>query len=188
MKKMALCLALVFLSLLVSCGGHDWNDTLVTNNSEFEVRFEFNHTRERVLAPGGNTSFETRAHQYLDWFSSDPDRVMSPDRRVYFVYTATDDGATGAFYTRPYLKLVVENTTDEEVLFSERGGWMDGIEMIPPGYEYTGRIFSEKSESFYVEPEFSAIAGGLPASVRWGTIENDENGESMKVVIYFPWQ
>jgi len=198
-KKTAFFLAIAFL--LVSCGRHEWAETRVTNNSLVDVTFRFGHTGELTLSPGAYTHFETRAHQLLEWYR--------PYNRVWFDYQATNHGATGVFYMRPFMDIVVTNMTEEKATLSERGGWMDDMEGIPPGESAEWRIFSEKPGSFFLEPDFTATAGGIPANVRWILVETEtedtgefgkteeseitgepEAGkpdEIMKVFVYFPW-
>jgi len=105
-KKIAFCLAVV--ALLVSCGRHEWDDTVVTNNSHVVVEFKFNHTGVITLVPEESFAFETRAHQHLEWFEYEymhngetrRARHGTPkpeDGKVWFFYTATDDGANGEF-------------------------------------------------------------------------------------------
>jgi len=140
-KKIVFCLAVVFL--LASCGRHEWADTVVANNSGFEVTFKFYHTGEIMLDPGASTSFGTVAHQNMEWFR--------PNRRVDF--TATDGGTVVVFNTLSYWKLVVENTLDNEVALSERGGWLEmgDIERVPAH----GTV---EVEIFTLTPDFAAFA------------------------------
>jgi len=93
LRKTAFCLVMVFL--LVSCGRQEWDDTVITNNSDLPVTFRFNHTGEITLSPESSTSFETRVHQHLVWFryyGQENDPVL-----VRFVYIATNYGASGEF-------------------------------------------------------------------------------------------
>jgi len=88
------CLA-VFL--LVSCGGPEWDDTVVVNSSGLSVEFRFSHTGEITLTPGDRTSFGTRAHQRLEWFRYDGQESPGDPALVRFVYVTTNRGASGEF-------------------------------------------------------------------------------------------
>ena len=90
MKKLVICL--VFLGLLLSCDSSSWNDTVITNESGFPVTFKFNHTNVFVLDEDEQVTFETKAYQYLEWYSDEKD--------VYFEFQSTNKGYTGVFKDR----------------------------------------------------------------------------------------
>ena len=143
------------LSLFFSCGGNNWDNTVIANESDYTVTFKFNHTREYDLPAGGRQSFETKAYQYLE--------SHSPEKRVCFKYTSADAGYTGYFRELRSWELSVRNTLDEDALSAD--GWMDETE-IPAGDDKTGRIFTDK-------PVFTATTKTYPAVTSW-RIEDDK--------------
>jgi hypothetical protein len=152
MKKVVFCLAL--FALLLSCEGNNWSDTVITNSSEFEVKFKFNHTSEFTLPAGSTRTFETKAYQYLASYSD--------AKRVSFKFESTDEGYTGEFITLPSRTLIVTNTLDKKVTLSA-DGWMDETE-IPaendPDFDI--KIYTEN-------PVFKAtvVDGDYLAAVTW---------------------
>ena len=151
----------VILGLFSSCALHNWDDSVITNNSKFPVVFKFFNTDEFTLnANGEPVSFKTEAYQHLEYYS--------PDKRVYFTYKATNEGYTGEFRDLPSWTVNVYNALDKKVTL-EADGWMDKMEDISPGADddnHTGKIYTNK-------PNFSAIIeNGFPATANF-TFTND---------------
>ena len=156
MKKIALYLTLI--SLLLSCGSHDWNDTVIKNESEFEVVFKFNNTGKITLPPlTGETSFSTEANQYLESFN--------PGKRVAFNYESTNDGYTGWFKTLPSWEVKIQNSLNKEAVLSA-DGWMEDVTGIPANSDTkSGTIYTDK-------PVFTATAEEFPALTTWRFEDN----------------
>jgi hypothetical protein len=157
MKKAVFCLAL--FALLFSCEGNNWDDSVITNSSEFEVTFKFNHTGKFVLPVGATKTFETEAYQRLVSYD--------PSKRVSFEFESTDEGYTGRFITRPSRTLIVTNTLNYKVKLSANG-WMDETEVPAENDEDLDiKIYTEK-------PVFkvTVIGGDYLATVIW-EIKND---------------
>jgi len=128
----------VIMGLLFSCSSHNWEDSVITNNSEFPVVFKFNNTGKINLnSTGESASFKTEAYQRLEYYS--------PEKRVYFTYKATDEGYTGEFNTRPSWEVKVNNALSEEATL-DADGWMDKMEGILPGdtddENHSGKIYT----------------------------------------------
>ena len=143
----------VLLFMFVSCGSN-WADTVITNESGFEVNFKFNHTKEWTLDAGGITTvtFPTKAYQYLE--------KHDQEKRVTFEYFSTNDGYTGKFVTLPsWIAEIKNNLVDLKVTLSA-GGWLDDITLDPDSTE-TGTIYTKN-------PVFSAeTEDGFPAQITW---------------------
>jgi len=189
MKKIAFIFG-ILLILLVSCDINNWDDSIITNKSLYQVTFKFNHTGERSLAFGESTEFKTIAYQHIERYS--------PDKRVYFEYKSTNAGYTGEFKTRQSWEIRVNNTLKENVTLSTNdwidkdGKWikekyrintlMEKIDSISPGNaddeNHRGLVYTE-SPSFSVTkpgsepPEIIAIAKyNKIGSILWVTIED----------------
>jgi len=94
----ALGLAMVVTALAVSCGGGEWDDTVVTNNSTFTVEFKFRHTGEFTLQPGASATFASEGYQHIEWFRDDFDHAedcSEPAPRVRF---GNEDGRLGGAF------------------------------------------------------------------------------------------
>ena len=121
MKKACVFLG-VFMFLLISCGGNNWEDSIITNNSSYKVSFNFNHTGEKKLAVGESTTFETIAYQHIETYS--------PNKRVSFKYEATNVGYTGEFVNKPFWEIRIDNLLGEDVTlstndwFTNTGEWI----------------------------------------------------------------
>jgi len=188
MKRMAFVFG-ILLILPVSCDINNWDNSIITNNSLYQVTFKFNHTEERSLAVGDRTEFKTAANQHIERYS--------PNKRVYFEYESTNAGYTGEFKTRPYWEIRVNNTLDENVTLSTNdwidkdGKWikeeyrintlMEKMDSIIPGNaddeNHRGLVYAE-SPVFSVTkpgseaPEIIAIAKyNKIGSTLWVTIE-----------------
>jgi hypothetical protein len=155
MKKAALCFAV--LAIFFSCGGNNWDDTIIENVSEFGVTFEFSNTGQIDLPAGGKTTFPTKTYQRLESYS--------PDKRVYFAYEATNEGYTGWFRNRQSWLVKVINDTGGKAALSDSGGWMDSIDDIPKGdqsneTDYQGQVYTDKPNFIVTETEnnFPAVA------------------------------
>ena len=146
---------IVFFLIFSSCSTHDWEDSVITNNSEFSVTFKFNNTKEFTLDNIGNTaSFKTEAYQHLVYYT--------PEKRVNFTYKSTNDGYTGEFNNLPSWEIKVNNALGEKATLSANG-WMDEMVDIISGYidddNHNGKIYTEKPTfSVKTESEFPAIA------------------------------
>jgi hypothetical protein len=160
----------VFLIIFASCGGNNWEDSIITNNSDYPVIFKFNHTGEIKLDLGKNATFETKAYQHIESYS--------PEKRVNFEYESTNDGYTGEFIPRQSWEIKVNNATEENVTlctndwiidgkwvdwkeendlwkldnseeakYKRLNTWMDKMEDILPGKSddknHTGKIYTE---------------------------------------------
>ena len=150
--KMPMLIIYIFGIIFLSCNANTWNDTVITNDSEFEVSFKFNHTGEKHLEIGESATFETKAYQRLVSYS--------PEKRVFFTYLATNDGYTGQFNTRQSWLVKVNNAIGELATLSA-DGWMDILENINPGIDddLTGLIFTNTpSFSVVTESGFPAVA------------------------------
>jgi hypothetical protein len=157
MKKLAVFF--VFLALFFSCDTNKWDDTIIENNSEFDVTFKFSNTGQIILPAGEQATFPTEAYQHLESYK--------PEKRVLFSYSATNEGYTGEFHERDSWEVKVKNTIGEKATLSANG-WMDDIEDIEDientedkedNYR-TGRIYTE-SPRFTVtktESNFPAVA------------------------------
>jgi hypothetical protein len=174
MKKIAVCF--VLFSLLISCG-NDWADTVITNETGYEIQFKFNHTGEYTLNAGGTNTitFKTKAHQYLEHYNQ--------KKRVRFEYSSTNDGYTGNFVELDKWPLIVENSIDKTAKL-EADGWMDEIDNITAktdngNGEATGTIFTKN-------PVFAAEAGGYPVkTTSYLFIDDaDDDKEKIKVLIH----
>ncbi|MDR2499461.1 MAG: hypothetical protein LBD37_00090 [Treponema sp.] len=108
-----------------SCGGHDWSDTVIVNNTEEEVAFKFTGRDEMRLSKGEQAVFTTEAYQRLEYYA--------PDKRAVYTQTVSDSGFTGEFFPRQRWPLRVINTLPIAVSLSA-GGWMEDILTIPAGY------------------------------------------------------
>jgi hypothetical protein len=152
MKKAVFCLAL--LALLLSCEGNNWDDTVITNSSEFDVTFKFNHTDKFVLPARGTKKFETKAYQYLASYD--------PSKRVYFKFESTNEDYTGEFLTLPSRTLIVTNNLSDKVKLSANG-WMDETE-IPAGNDKDLEI-----KIYTAKPVFkvTVVDGDYLAVVTW---------------------
>jgi hypothetical protein len=133
--------------LFFSCAVNDWDDTIITNSSKFEVTFKFSNTGKIVLSGGEEVTFPTKAYQRLESFS--------PVKRVEFTYSATNDGYTGEFRERTSWEVKVRNAIGEKATLSA-DGWMDDIEAIEDD-DSTGKVYTEN-------PHFTAkTESGFPA-------------------------
>ena len=140
--------------LFSSCDVNKWEDSVITNNSAFEVTFKFNNTNKKSLAIGQSTTFETTAYQHIENYS--------PNKRVYFTYKATDAGYTGQFNTRQSWPVKVNNALEENATLSA-DGWMDEIKDIIPGNDdddnHKGTIYTNNPNfSVSTESGFPAVA------------------------------
>jgi hypothetical protein len=159
-----------FLVIFASCSGNNWADSIITNNSDYPVKFIFNHIGEKKLNLGEKTSFETKAYQHLESYS--------PEKRVSYQYESTNDGYTGEFIPRTSWEIMVNNATEEDVTlctsdwvkdgkwfdwkeendawtlddseeaeYKRRNTWMDKMENIPPRETddtiHQGKIYTE---------------------------------------------
>jgi len=154
----------VILGLFSSCALHNWDDSVITNNSEFLVVFKFFNTDEFSLNPNGEgepVSFKTEAYQRLEYYF--------PDKRVYFTYKATNEGYTGDFKTLTSWPVIVYNALDEEATL-DADGWMDKMEDILHGDtdddNHRGKIYTNN-------PIFSVTTkSGFPATANFNFINN----------------
>jgi len=152
----------ILLMLFSGCDTHNWSDSIITNNSEFQVTFKFNNTGEISLADGESATFETEAYQHIERYS--------PEKRVYFTYKATDAGYTGQFDKRPSWTVKVNNALGEKAKLSA-DGWMDTMNDILPGNvddpNHTGEIYTNN-------PNFSvSTENGFPAVATYTYNETD---------------
>jgi len=154
----------VILGLFSSCALHNWEDSVITNNSESPVAFKFFNTDEFILNTNGESvSFKTEAYQRLEYFF--------PDKKVYFTYKATNEGYTGEFKDRDSWEVKVHNTLDEKATLEEADGWMDEMKDILPGNDdddnHTGKIYTNN-------PIFSVkTKSGRPATVKFNFVDAD---------------
>jgi len=162
MKYFCIILVIIF-GLFSSCISHDWDDSVITNNSEFTVVFKFNNTDEFSLNSAGNpVSFKTEAYQHLEYYS--------PEKRVYFTYKATNEGYTGEFNTLSSWVIKVNNALGGEKATLDAEGWMDSMKDILPGNtnddNHTGKIYIDN-------PKFSVLTeSGFPAIVKYNFKDN----------------
>ncbi|GMO23335.1 MAG: hypothetical protein Pg6A_10370 [Termitinemataceae bacterium] len=165
MRKLVL-VALSFSMAFLSCPDNNWQDTVISNNSTFSVRFKFNNSDEYTIQIGGTpVSFTTTAHQYLEYYS--------PDKRVKFSYIADDYGYTGKFEDRKSWVVKVDNRLQnpQENVSLSADGWMDVMTGITQGYyndaNHNGIIWTDK-------PNFKAVsASGFPAVVEYQKTETE---------------
>jgi hypothetical protein len=147
------------LALFFSCDANKWNDTIIENNSSFGVVFKFSNTEQIILFAGKQATFPTEAYQHLEFYA--------PEKRVYFTYSATNDGYTGKFHELESWIVKVTNDIGEKATLSA-DGWMDDIKDIEyiedtediEDNRHTGRIYTE-SPLFIVtktESNFPAVA------------------------------
>jgi hypothetical protein len=168
MKKMALCF--IILPLLFSCEFNNWADTIIKNDSDFSVTFKFDNTEQLSLSAGTQTTFPTKAYQHLESYS--------PDKRVYFTYSSTNDGYTGEFHTRQSWTVKVINSLGQTATLSA-DGWMDSIDDIPTGdqsneTDYQGKVYT-------ANPNFTVVtSSGFPAAAVY---ERDSETEDFLVTI-----
>jgi hypothetical protein len=168
MKIKALCL--IIFTLLFSCELNNWADTIIKNNSDFPVTFKFDNTEQLSLSIGTQTTFPTKAYQRL--------KSYSPDKRVYFTYSSTNDGYTGEFNTRQSWTVKVINSLGQTVTLSA-DDWMDSIDDIPTGDQsnepdYQGKVYTEN-------PIFTVVtSSGFPAAAVY---ERDSETEDFLVTI-----
>ena len=170
MRKMTLCLSL--LLLVFSCDINNWDDTVIENTSAFPVTFKFSNTGQIVLPAGEQTTFPTEAYQRLESYT--------PDKRVYFTYSSTNDGYLGWFHSRESWTVRVINGIKEMATLSAADGWMDDIEDIPydsvddPVYE--GKVYTDKPNFIVTKTEsnFPAVAvynrdpdGTFKVTIQW---------------------
>jgi hypothetical protein len=148
MKKLVICLA--FLALSFSCDANKWDDTVIENNSEFDVTFKFNNTGQIILLAGKQASFPTKAYQHLE--------THSPEKRVKFTYSATNDGYTGVFDVHDSWEVKVKNAIGEKATLGA-DGWMDDIVDIVDNSR-TGKIYTESPQFIVTKTEsgFPAVA------------------------------
>jgi hypothetical protein len=166
MKKIYLCF--VLLPLFFSCDINNWDDTVIKNTSDFDVTFKFSNTEEIELPAGKQAAFPTEAYQRLESYS--------PEKRVYFTYSSTNDGYTGEFSTLESWTVNVRNNIGEKATLSA-DGWMDDIEDIESGNDRTGKIYTEDPNFIVTKTEnnFPAVAvyyrdeeGAFQVSIQWG--------------------
>ena len=142
------------ITLMSSCDVNNWADSVIVNDSEFIVTFKFNNTKEKQLETGNSLEFKTAAYQHMEFYS--------PEKRVYFIYEAANDGYAGLFLTRPSWLIKVNNAIGENATLSA-DGWMDPMIDITAGYyddeNHTGKIYTD-NPNFSVETEsgFPAVA------------------------------
>ena len=146
MKKLAIFF--VLLALFLSCDSNKWDDSIINNTSAFDVKFKFNNTGHINLPAGEQATFPTTAYQHLESYS--------PEKRVKFTYSATNDGYTGEFCERDSWKVKVRNDIGEKATLSANG-WMDDIIDIPPGDQssnitYQKQVYT-KNPGFNVKTE-----------------------------------
>ena len=153
MKKLFVIFCILWI-LFSGCNANNWSDSVITNNSSFQVLFKFNNTNEKNLAIGESTAFETAAYQHIEYYS--------PEKRVYFTYEATDTGYTGQFNTRQSWLIKVNNAIGENATLSA-DGWMEIMIDIIPGNDddenHNGTIYTN-NPNFFVSTEsgFPAVA------------------------------
>ena len=178
----SLSIAGVLLILFTSCAANNWDDSIITNNSDYQVKFKFNHTKEYQLEIGERVEFKTEAYQRIQDYS--------PDKRVVFSYNATNTGYTGEFNTRQSWTVKVNNITGEKASLSA-DDWMDEMKDILPGKDddenHTGKIYT-KTPSFTVKTE-----SGFPAFAEYSKsddteeeteTDDDTDAENTDVIFY----
>jgi hypothetical protein len=153
-KKLIICF--VLLAFLFSCDVNKWDDTIIKNNSAFDVKFKFSNTEQINLLAGEQTTFPTKAYQHLESYSQ--------AKRVYFTYSATNDGYTGEFSEHDSWEVKVQNAIGEKATLSANG-WMDDIVDIPPGdqslnTDYQKQIYTNSPQFIVTKTEsgFPAVA------------------------------
>ena len=154
---------IVFFVIFSSCSSNNWDDSVITNNSEFSVNFKFNNTKEFTLNNIGDiVSFKTEAYQHLVYYS--------PEKRVSFTYKSTNEGYTGEFNNLPSWEINVNNALGGEKATLNADGWMDEMEDILSGYNnddnHNGKIYTNKP-NFSVETE-----SGFPAVAKFNFDDN----------------
>jgi len=158
MKKSLSFLGILIL-LFLSCVNNNWEDSIITNNSEYQVTFKFNNTEKIQLEAGESAEFPTTAHQRI--------KSYSPDKRVYFTFESTNTGYTGQFLTRESYTVKINNAIGENAILSAND-WMDEM-IIPPGNDddsnHTGKIYTS-TPFFSVKTE-----SGFPAVVIFNKAE-----------------
>jgi hypothetical protein len=144
----------IILPMLFSCEFNNWADTIIKNNSVFPVTFKFSNTEQINLPDGSQTTFPTKAYQRLESYS--------PDKRVYFSYSSTNDGYTGEFDTRQSWTVKVINSLGQTASLSA-DDWMDSIDDIPDGDQSDNPDC--QGEVYTANPNFTVIASnGFPAA------------------------
>ena len=170
MKKIIVCL--VILTLFLSCNSDNWDDTIIENNSMFDITFKFSNTDQKKLPIGAQATFPTKAYQHLESYS--------PDKRVFFTYEATNDGYTGRFDTRESYLVKVNNAIGEKATLSA-DGWMDDIIDIPSGNQsgntaFQKQVYTDSPDFIITETEsnFPAVAvynrdtdGTFNVTIQW---------------------
>jgi hypothetical protein len=163
-KKLVLCF--VLLPLFFSCDANNWNDTIIKNNSEFAVKFKFSNTAQINLPAGRQASFPTKAYQHLESYT--------PEKRVYFTYSATNDGYTGVFDVHDSWEVKVQNAIGEKATLSA-DGWMDDIVDIVDNSR-TGKVYTNNPQFIVTKTEsnFLAVAvynrdteGNFYVTIQW---------------------
>jgi hypothetical protein len=162
-----LAIFFVLLALFFSCDSHNWDDSIIKNSSPFDVSFKFSNTGQINLPVGKQATFPTEAYQHLESYT--------PEKRVYFAYSATNDGYTGEFHERDSWIVKVKNAIEEKATLSA-DGWMDDMEDIE-GDTRTGKVYID-SPHFVVtktESNFPAVAvynrdpdGSFNVIIQWG--------------------
>jgi len=155
MRKICIFFNILYI-LFSGCTAHNWPDSIITNNSEFQVMFKFNNTGEKSLEIGESVVFKTEAYQHIEYYS--------PDKRVYFTYEAADTGYTGQFNTLQSWLVKVNNAIGENVTLSA-DGWMETMVDIIPGNDddenHNGTIYTNN-------PNFSvSTESGFPAAAKF---------------------
>ncbi|MCL2175839.1 MAG: hypothetical protein FWB73_07325 [Treponema sp.] len=161
MKK-SLCFLSVLILLFTSCSNNDWENSIITNKSEYQVTFKFNKTEEFQIKKGETVEFKTTAYQRIQNYS--------PEKRVYFSYDATNTGYTGEFNTRQSWTVRVNNTIGEKAVLTA-DDWMDEMTDILPGNadddNHTGKIYT-KTPLFSVK-----TVSGFPAYAVFNKTETE---------------
>jgi len=151
MKRIALCF--VLLPLIFSCDINNWADTVIENKSEFNVTFRFSNTSQIDIAIGGQATFPTEAYQRLESYT--------PEKRVYFTYSSTNDDYTGEFRTRESWSVKVNNAIGQAATLSA-DDWMDSIDNIPSGDQSGNAAYQKKV--YTDKPNFTVTtSSGFPA-------------------------
>jgi hypothetical protein len=158
MKKLIIYLA--FLALFFSCDRNNWDDTIIENNSAFDVKFKFSNTGQIDLPAGRQVSFPTKAYQHLESYT--------PEKRVKFTYSATDEGYTGEFREHESWEVKVKNAIGEKATLGANG-WMDDIADIVDNSR-TGKIYTESPQFIVTKTE-----SGFPAVAVYNRDMDDPN-------------
>jgi hypothetical protein len=133
MKKLAAYF--FFLVLFISCKSGNWDDTIIRNDSGFDVLFEFSNSGKIDLPAGEQTTFLTEAYQRLVSYS--------PEKRVYFTYEATNEGYSGWFLDRESWNVKVNNAIGENAALGA-DDWMDEIEIPSDGNDFdAGKVYTD---------------------------------------------